>query len=339
MKAKFRHPKRENGWGMVCSAIVCIMWAVCAWFDAERRTQFAVMAALFLVFMVLLAVYARLQRGMFLRVADGRVEGQTYLHRRVSLPVEQVSYVNEFGDTVILYDRTGRSYVFLRVENALEIREEIFALLARDEPTEETASALRERLQMCRRAWRHKIVFIAAAALCMFGSIAVGAIGTGGRDFPQTTARDWRITGACAAVFVLLLAVMLLLAQRGGKENLRIQSDEWQLRGVMAFLAPLPVENVIAVYLNQFHRERITFYRAEDGIRVHFEQMLKNGMVEDEGEYPEARASQEELLEALGWGDMASFEKRLIRIDVVRGERSLDSFEERRSRIGVVRYE
>ncbi len=319
MEARFSHPQRENVLGMVFCVLSCAFFCVLLYVPYEgdesaARAFMAVLAVLFLTGAAVFAVYACLMRGMHLCVADGRIEGQTNLHRRFSLPAEQVAYVNEFGDTVILYDRDGRSYVFVKMENAILMWEEILAMLARDEPTEQTASELRERIQRLRRSYLHKILSVMAAALCMFGSIAVGAIGTGGRDFPQMTAKDWRITGYSAAGFVLSLVVMLYFAQRGGRENLQIQITAWRLRGVMAALAPVSVENVISVYLNQSHRERITFYRAEDGIHVHFEQMLDNGKVKDEGEYPEARASKQELLEAIDWGDMASFEKRLIRI-------------------------
>lgn len=318
MEARFSHPQRENILGMLFCMLFCALFGVLYVLregdEAGEGAFMAVLAVLFLAGAAAFAGYACLVRGMCLRVADGRIEGQTNLHRRFSMPAEQAAYVNDFGDTVILYDRGGRSYVFVKVENAMWMCEEILALLARDEPTEQTASELREHLQRLRRSRLHKILAVMAAALCMFGSIALGAIGTGGRDFPQMTAKDWRITGYSAAGFMLSLAGMFYFAQRGGRESLQIQSTAWRLRGVTAALAPMSVENVIAAYINQFHWERIVFYRDAEGVHVRFEQILDNGRLEDEGVSPETCASQQELLNELGWGELASFEGSMIRI-------------------------
>ena len=247
MEAEFRHPQRENIVLMLFCVLFSAVCAACAW-DGEGETEFLLtLAVLFLAGAVALMVFACLMRGMRLRVSDGSVEGQTYLHRRFSLSAEQLAYVNEFGDTVILLDEDGRRYVFPKMGNALLMREEILALLARDEPAEETAARLREELRALRRRRLRKILLVVAAALCMFGSIAVGAIGTGDRDFPDMTARDWRITSCVAVTFALSLAAMLVLASWAGKDSLQIQRTEWRLRGVTAFLAPMPVENVMSI--------------------------------------------------------------------------------------------
>ena len=314
MEAEFRHPQRGNVLGMLFCLFFSAVCAACAW-DGERETELLItLAALFLAGAGAFAISACLMRGMRLRVSDACVEGQTNLHRRFSLPAEQLAYVNEFGDTVILLDADGRRYVFPKMENALLMREEILALLARDEPAEETAARLREVLPALRRSRLRKILLVAAAALCMFGSIAVGAIGTGDRDFPDMTERDWRITACVAVMFALSLAAMLVLASWAGKDSLQIQRAEWRLRGVIAFLAPLPVENVIAAYVNRSHSERTVFYQAEDGVHMHFDRILGDGKLRDEGEYSEAMASREALLEEMGYESVDSFEKDMIRI-------------------------
>ena len=314
MEAEFRHPQRGNVLGMLFCLFFFAVCAACAW-DGERETELLItLAALFLAGAGAFAISACLMRGMRLRVSDGRVEGQTNLHRRFSLPAEQLAYVNEFGDTVILLDADGRRYVFPKMENALLMREEILARLTRDEPSEEAAARLREVLPALRRSRLRKILLLAAAALCMFGSIAVGAIGTGGRDFPNMTARDWRITSCVAVTFALSLAAMLIFASWAGKDSLQIQGTEWRLRGVIAFLAPLPVENVIAAYVNRSHSERTVFYQAEDGVHMHFDRILGDGKLRDEGEYSEAMASREALLEEMGYESVDSFEKDMIRI-------------------------
>lgn len=314
MEAEFRHPQRGKVLGMLFCLFFSAVCAACAW-DGEGETELLItLAVLFLAGAGAFAVSACLTRGMRLRVSDGRVEGQTNLHRRFSLPAEQLAYVNEFGDTVILLDADGRRYVFPKMENALLMREEILARLTRDEPSEETAARLRKKLRALRRGRLRKILFMAAAALCMFGSIAVGAIGTGGRDFPDMTARDWRLTSCVAVMFALSLAAMLVLASWAGKDSLQIQRTEWRLRGVAAFLAPMPVENVIAAYVNRSHSERTVFYQAEDGVHMRWERILGDGKLRDEGEYPEALASQEALLEEIGCDSVASFEENMIRI-------------------------
>ncbi len=83
---------------------------------------------------------------------------------------------------------------------------------------------------------------------------------------------------------------------------------------MIAFLAPLPVENVIAAYVNRSHSERTVFYQAKDGVHMHFDRILGDGKLRDEGEYPEALASKEALLEEIGYASAASFEKDMIRI-------------------------
>ena len=314
MEAEFRHPQRGNALGMLFCALLSAVCAACAWDGEGEREVLIVLAMIFLAGAGAFAISACLTRGMRLRVSDGRVEGQTYLHRRFSLPAEQLAYVNEFGDTVILLDADGRRYVFPKMENALLMREEILARLTRDEPSEETAARFREVLPALRRSRLRKILLVAAAALCMFGSIAVGAIGTGDRDFPDMTERDWRITACVAVMFVLSLAAMLVLASWAGKDSLQIQRAEWRLRGVIAFLAPLPVENVIAAYVNRSHSERTVFYQAEDGVHMHFDRILGDGKLRDEGEYSEAMASREALLEEMGYESVDSFEKDMIRI-------------------------
>ena len=309
MEAEFRHPQRGNALGMLFCALLSAVCAACAW-DGEVETELLItLAVLFLAGAGTFAVSACLMRGMRLRVSDGRVEGQTNLHRRFSLPAEQLAYVNEFGDTVILLDADGRRYVF-----PLLMREEILARLTRDEPSEETAARLWEELPALRRSRLRKILLVAAAALCMFGSVAVGAIGTGDRDFPDMTERDWRITACVAVMFALSLAAMLVLASWAGKDSLQIQRAEWRLRGVIAFLAPLPVENVIAAYVNRSHSERTVFYQAADGVHMHFDRILGDGKLRDEGEYSEAMASREALLEEMGYESVDSFEKDMIRI-------------------------
>lgn len=314
MEAEFRHPQRGNALGMLFCALLSAVCAACAWDGEGEREVLIVLAMIFLAGAGAFAISACLMRGMRLRVSDGRVEGQTNLHRRFSLPAEQLTYVNEFGDTVILLDADGRRYVFPKMENALLMREEILARLTRDEPSEETAARLREVLPAFRRSRLRKILLVAAAALCMFGSIAVGAIGTGDRDFPDMTERDWRITACVAVMFALSLAAMLVLASWAGKDSLQIQRAEWRLRGVIAFLAPLPVENVIAAYVNRSHSERTVFYQAEDGVHMRWERILGDGKLRDEDEYPEALASKEALLEEIGYASAASFEKDMIRI-------------------------
>lgn len=314
MEAEFRHPQRGNALGMLFCALLSAVCAACAWDGEGEREVLIVLAMIFLAGAGAFAISACLTRGMRLRVSDGRVEGQTYLHRRFSLPAEQLAYVNEFGDTVILLDADGRRYVFPKMENALLMREEILALLTRDEPSEETSARLREVLPALRRSRLRKILLVAAAALCMFGSIAVGAIGTGDRDFPDMTERDWRITACVAVMFALSLAAMLVLASWAGKDSLQIQRAEWRLRGVIAFLAPLPVENVIAAYVNRSHSERTVFYQAADGVHMHFDRILGDGKLRDEDEYPEAMASREALLEEMGYESVDSFEKDMIRI-------------------------
>ena len=314
MEAEFRHPQRENVLGMLFCAFFSAVCAACAW-NGEWEKEFLItLAVLFLACAVAFAVDACLMRGMRLRVSDERVEGQTNLHRRFSLPAEQLAYVNEFGDTLILLDADGRRYVFPKMENALLMCEEILALLARDEPTEEAAARLREELRAFRRRRLRKILLVAAAALCMFGSIAVGVIGTGGRDFPDMTARDWRITSCVAVTFALSLAAMLIFASRAGKDSLRIQRTEWRLRGVTAFLAPMPAENVIAAYVDRSHSGRIVFYQAAEGVHMHFDRILGEGKLRDDGEYPEALDTQEALLEKLHYGSVALFEEEMIRI-------------------------
>ncbi len=314
MEAEFRHPQRGNVLGILFCMLFFAVCAAYAW-DGEGETELLItLAVIFLAGAAAFTVSACLTRGMRLRVSDGRIEGQTYLHRRFSLSAERLAYVNEFGDTVILLDADGRRYVFPKMENALLMREEILALLARDEPTEETAARLREELQALRRRRLRKILFVAAAALCMFGSIAVGAIGTGNRDFPDMTARDWRITSCVAIAYALSLAAMLLLASWAGKDSLQIQRTEWRLRGVTAFLAPMPVENVIAAYVNRSHSERIVFYQAEDGVHMRWETILGDGKLRDENEYPEACASPEAILEEVWDESLASFEEYMIRI-------------------------
>lgn len=211
MEAEFRHPQRGNALGMLFCALLSAVCAACAWDGEGEREVLIVLAMIFLAGAGAFAISACLTRGMRLRVSDGRVEGQTYLHCRFSLPTEQLVYVNEFGDTVILLDADGRRYVFPKMENALLMREEILARLTRDEPSEETSARLREVLPALRRSRLRKILLVAAAALCMFGSIAVGAIGTGDRDFPDMTERDWRITACVAVMFALSLAAMLVL--------------------------------------------------------------------------------------------------------------------------------
>lgn len=314
MEAEFRHPQRGNVLGILFCLFFSAVCAACAW-EGEGETELLItLAVAFLAGAAAFAVSACLTRGMRLRVSDGRVEGQTYLHRRFSLPAEQLAYVNEFGDTVILLDADGRRYVFPKMENALLMREEILARLTRDEPSEETAARLREELRTLRRIRLRKILLVAAAALCMFGSIAVGAIGTGGRDFPDMTARDWRLTACVAITFALSLAAMLVFASWAGKDSLQIQRAEWRLRGVIAFLAPLPVENVIAAYVNRSHIERVVFYQTVDGVHMRWERILGDGKLRDEGEYPEALASKEALLEEIGYDSVASFEENMIRI-------------------------
>lgn len=286
----------------------------CAW-DGEGETELLItLAVLFLAGAVAFAVYACLMRGMRMRVSDERVEGQTNLHRRFSLPAEQLAYVNEFGDTLILLDADGRRYVFPKMENALLMCEEILALLVRDEPTEETAARLREELRPLRRRRLREILFVAAAVLCMFASITVWAISIGNRDFPDMTARDWRITSCVAIAFALSLAAMLVLASWEGKDSLQIQRTEWRLRGVTAFLAPMPVENVIAAYVNRSHSERTVFYQAEDGVHMRWERIIGDGKLRDENEYPEACASPEAILEEVWDESLASFEEQMIRI-------------------------
>ena len=314
MEAEFRHPQRGNALGMLFCALLSAVCAACAWDGEGEREVLIVLAMIFLAGAGAFAISACLMRGMRLRVSDACVEGQTNLHRRFSLPAEQLAYVNEFGDTVILLDADGRRYVFPKMENALLMREEILARLARDEPSEETAARLREVLPALRCSRLRKILLVAAAALCMFGSIAVGAIGTGDRDFPDMTERDWRITACVAVMFALSLAAMLVLASWAGKDSLQIQRAEWRLRGVIAFLAPLPVENVIAAYVNRSHSERTVFYQAEDGVHMHFDRILGDGKLRDEGEYSEAMASREALLEEMGYESVDSFEKDMIRI-------------------------
>lgn len=314
MEAEFRHPQRGNALGMLFFLFFSAVCAACAWDGEGEREVLIVLAMILLAGAGAFAISACLMRGMRLRVSDACVEGQTNLHRRFSLPAEQLAYVNEFGDTVILLDADGRRYVFPKMENALLMREEILARLARDEPAEETAARLREELQMLRRRRLRKILLVTAAALCMLGSIAVGAIGTGSRDFPDMTARDWRITSCVAVAFALSLAAMLVLASWAGKDSLQIQGTEWRLRGATAFLAPMPVENVIAAYVNRSHSERIVFYQAEDGVHTRWERILGDGKLRDEDEYPEAPASQEALLEEIGYDSVASFEENMIRI-------------------------
>lgn len=314
MEAEFRHPQRGNALGMLFCALLSAVCAGCAWDGEGEREVLIVLAMIFLAGAGAFAISACLMRGMRLRVSDACVEGQTNLHRRFSLPAEQLAYVNEFGDTVILLDADGRRYVFPKMENALLMREEILARLTRDEPSEETAARLREVLPALRRSRLRKILLVAAAALCMFGSIAVGAIGTGDRDFPDMTERDWRVTACVAVMFALSLAAMLVLASWAGKDSLQIQRAEWRLRGVIAFLAPLPVENVIAAYVNRSHSERTVFYQAEDGVHMRWERILGDGKLRDEDEYPEALASKEALLEEIGDTSAASFEKDMIRI-------------------------
>ena len=75
-----------------------------------------------------------------------------------------------------------------------------------------------------------------------------------------------------------------------------------------------PVENVIAAYVNRSHSERTVFYQAADGVHMHFDRILGDGKLRDEGEYSEAMASREALLEEMGYESVDSFEKDMIRI-------------------------
>lgn len=47
---------------------------------------------------------------------------------------------------------------------------------------------------------------------------------------------------------------------------------------------------------------------------MHFDRILGDGKLRDEGEYSEAMASREALLEEMGYESVDSFEKDMIRI-------------------------
>lgn len=314
MEAEFRHPRRRLEMGLLALALFYVVSMIRVRNAGGNIMLLSIMFLLHLGGAAMLETYTCLKRGMWLCVRDGRMEGRTPLRRRLSLPNDRVAYAFVMGNVLFAYDTNGRQYVFPDIENAMQIYEEILALIVRDDSTEEAAARLREELRAFRRRRLRKILLVAAAALCMFGSIAVGVIGTGGRDFPDMTARDWRITSCVAVTFALSLAAMLIFDSRAGKDSLRIQRTEWRLRGVTAFLAPMPAENVIAAYVDRSHSGRIVFYQAAEGVHMHFDRILGEGKLRDDGEYPEALDTQEALLEKLHYGSVASFEEEMIRI-------------------------
>ena len=269
----------------------------------------------------LFAVSTYLKRGMWLCVQDGRVEGQTKWHRRVSLSAEQIAYALEFTDgALVLLDMEGKRYVFTDMINSEEMRERILIMCAPDEPMKETEGEIKEKRQALKRWNKREIFVLLVWIFCILACLIVLGIGTGNRDFPEMTEVDWRMVDICAGTMAVLALGTYFLICRAGKCIAQSLREQWWLRGITALYAPMPVPNVFAAYVNPAYTSRFVFCKREEHISLYIEhigddgRMGKNTCFETFASMEDCLSSLEDCMDRLEFENFEAFEELMIKI-------------------------
>lgn len=241
--------KKTNMWGILllwCGIFLIAMYVGLKMMDSQETSGLFFLMVLGICCGLVAIPTMTFNRGAYIRVVEGAVKAKYHWFGELDCAVGEIAFVLPQVNMLTILMNSGKRHIIMGVENAwyvaAAIRKEGYTV------EREAPDAIRAEMTRAQAARKKSMLWVLGIAVLLFANIFLTVGLTGGRDMPVFSKTDWAIFAGMSAVELATVVALFYLADRCGKQLLPIEQLKYRLRNGTIFTAPMPNNNVVAVY-------------------------------------------------------------------------------------------